>query len=126
MKSDIPGYLWNNSSQTLFWSNALRFCASTFSCLEDFLENIFSILVYLQGNYCLLQSRNLSDVDFDLKSRALRAAQNSKAKNLFIMMKSLYQIWHRGYKKSQNVPLYLQISWGSRKILEHQNQKLFN
>ena len=38
MKWDIPGYLRNTSNQTLFLSEALRFCKLTFSESEDFLH----------------------------------------------------------------------------------------
>ena len=38
MKWDIPGYLRNTSNQTLFLSEALRFCTLTFSESEDILH----------------------------------------------------------------------------------------
>ena len=45
MKWDIPGYLRNTSNQTVFWSEALRFCALTVSECGDILHFVFAILV---------------------------------------------------------------------------------
>ena len=54
MKWDIPGYLWNTSNQTLFLSEALRFCTLTFSESEDILH----FVIHPSGRIFLLIYNN--------------------------------------------------------------------
>ena len=54
MKWDIPGYLRNTSNQTLFLSEALRFCTLTFSESEDILH----FVIHPSGRIFLLIYNN--------------------------------------------------------------------
>ena len=54
IQSDIPGYLRNTSNQTLFLSEALRFCTLTFSESEDILH----FVIHPSGRIFLLIYNN--------------------------------------------------------------------
>ena len=119
MKSDIPGYLWSTSSQIIFLSKALKFCKSTFSCLEDFLDKIFSILADYSGN-----SSNVITQPFKLSfwycswvDLERKAAQ--KTQKLRICLQQFwyhYQLWQRQYRNVKKCHFSLKLLWGLAKF----------
>ena len=89
MKPDIPGYLWRTCNQTLFLSNALRFCALTFYNVEDFLEKIFAILVHSVTAEVTNEDRQPTRPCTKGVDIAKGVGKISKVRGLYLVMTSL-------------------------------------
>ena len=110
---------WSTSSQIIFLSKALKFCKSTFSCLEDFLDKIFSILADYSGN-----SSNVITQPFKLSFwycswvyLERKAAQ--KTQKLRICLQQFwyhYQLWQRQYRNVKKCHFSLKLLWDLAKF----------